>query len=661
MARYYFDLESNGLIPQMDRIHSLVLQDVDTGEMFTYSTIGHGLIAEGLVRLENADEIIGHNIMGFDVDAIKKIYPDWSPKGKLTDTLVMSRLFYPNLRGSDFDARDRAIKRGKDPSLPGNLIGSHSLKAWGYRLGFLKGDFGDTDDWSTCTPEMVEYNEQDVRVTARLYETLVAKNDLTEWGRALDIEQRFYYLTSKQERHGFRFDVARAEELEQEIRVRKTELHDDLLGLFEPWWVKVGVMKPKRTGATFVEDYDHGGSTREKAVPTGETYVHTFKNGKTQVRQVKETVTQKGYFQHTDEECPYAKVELRIFNPTSRIHIADRLTKLYGWQPTEFTDSGQVKIDDEILSALPYEPCAKLAEYFMLDKRLGQIADGKQAWLKKQKDGRIHGRINTLGAVTGRCTHSNPNVAQVPSIHNAKGVVPYGADCRSLFLPDEGHVLVGCDAAGLELRCLAHFMKDGGRYAKIVLDGKKEDGTDIHTMNQKAASLPSRDNAKTFIYAFLYGAGDGKIGEIIGKGPQAGRALKNKFLKNTPGLTGLITAVKAAAKKKGWIKGIDGRRVPIRHNHAALNSLLQNAGAVAMKLAPVLLYERLTEEGYVWGEDWAQVAHVHDEVQLTVKPEHADYVCEAANWSIAEAGRQLGFLCPLEGEADAGQSWKDTH
>ena len=367
MARYYFDLESNGLIPQMDRIHSLVLQDVDTGEMFTYSTIGHGLIAEGLVRLENADEIIGHNIMGFDVDAIKKIYPDWSPKGKLTDTLVMSRLFYPNLRGSDFDARDRAIKRGKDPSLPGNLIGSHSLKAWGYRLGFLKGDFGDTDDWSTCTPEMVEYNEQDVRVTARLYETLVAKNDLTEWGRALDIEQRFYYLTSKQERHGFRFDVARAEELEQEIRVRKTELHDDLLGLFEPWWVKVGVMKPKRTGATFVEDYDHGGSTREKAVPTGETYVHTFKNGKTQVRQVKETVTQKGYFQHTDEECPYAKVELRIFNPTSRIHIADRLTKLYGWQPTEFTDSGQVKIDDEILSALPYVPCAMLVEYFMLD------------------------------------------------------------------------------------------------------------------------------------------------------------------------------------------------------------------------------------------------------------------------------------------------------
>lgn len=499
-SRLIFDLESDGLIPEMTRIHSLVLQDVDTGEMFTYSTLPqHTSIEEGIALLEEAEEVIGHNVCGFDIDAIKKVYPDWSPKGKVTDTLVMSRLFYPELRGTDFDARDRAIKRGKDPKLPGNLIGSHSLKAWGYRLGFLKGDFGDTDDWSTCTPEMVEYNEQDVRVTARLYETLASKHDLSEWGRALDIEQRFYYLTSKQERHGFRFDVAKARELEHEIRVRKTELHEQLLDLFEPWWVKVGTVSPKRTGAMFVEDYENGGSTREKAVPTGETYEHTFKNGKTQTRQVKEVVTQKGYYQHTDEEAPYTKVELRIFNPTSRMHIADRLMKLYGWQPTEFTEGGQPKIDDDILSDLPYEPCAKLAEYFMLDKRLGQIADGKQAWLKKQKDGRIHGRINTLGAVTGRCTHSNPNVAQVPSIENAKGPVPYGADCRSLFLPDEGHVLVGCDASGLELRCLAHFMKDGGRYAKIVLDGKKEDGTDIHTQNQKAAGLPSRSNAKTFI------------------------------------------------------------------------------------------------------------------------------------------------------------------
>ena len=161
--------------------------------------------------------------------------------------------------------------------------------------------------------------------------------------------------------------------------------------------------------------------------------------------------------------------------------------------------------------------------------------------------------------------------------------------------------------------------------------------------------------------AFLYGAGDGKIGEIIGKGPRAGRLLKDKFLKNTPGLSGLINAVKKAAKAKGWIRGIDGRRVPIRSEHAALNSLLQNAGAVAMKLAPVLLFERLTAEGYVWGDDWAQVAHVHDEVQLTCKPEHAEYVSEVANWSIAEAGRQLGFTCPLEGEAEIGKSWKDTH
>ena len=497
--RYYFDLESDGLIPQMTRIHSLVLQDVESGELLTFSTLPqHRNIDEGLELMAKADELIGHNILGFDIDAIKKVSPSWDTKAQLTDTLVMTRLFYANMRDLDFRARDAAIKRQENPKLPGNLIGSHSLKAWGYRLGFHKGTFGDTDDWSTCTPEMVEYNEQDVRVTAKLYETLVAKFDLEEWGKALDIEQRFYALISKQERHGFRFDVAKAEALEAELRIRRAELEDGLYELFEPWWVSLGVHAHKRTQKSFTETPE-GGVTRNVAVPTGDTYVHTFKNGRQQIRQVRSSVEQTGFFTQQTEGDLFTKVELRVFNPSSRQHIADRLQKLYGWQPTEFTEGGQPKIDDEILSSLPYPPAQALAEYFMLDKRLGQLADGKQAWLKQAKEGRVHGRVNTLGAVTGRCTHSNPNVAQVPSIENAKGPVPFGAACRDLWVPDRGHVLVGCDASGLELRCLAHFMRDGGRYAKIVLEGKKEDGTDIHTQNQQAAGLPTRANAKTFI------------------------------------------------------------------------------------------------------------------------------------------------------------------
>lgn len=667
--RYLFDIETNGLIPELDRIHCLVLIDADTGAVHAFADQpGHRPISEGLEILRTADEVIGHNVIGFDLPAIQKVHPGWWAEGKVTDTLVMTRMIFSDIKDRDFNAREASLNKGRTPRLPGNLIGSHSLKAWGYRIGFNKDAFGDTADWSVWTPEMHAYCITDVEVNKRLYDVLISKlgSDAVNWAKAFDIEMRFAHLMYLQESHGFRFDVTAAEKLERAIRIRKAEAEGKLYDLFAPWWVSKGVYSPPQTRKVFTES-EQGGVTRVVKKPTGETYLHTYKNGRTATRQVKIEIEQQGYYEHVDEDCEFTKVEMRVFNPGSRHHIANRLQTLYGWQPVDFTPSGEPKIDDDILEALDYPPAKQLAEFFMLDKRLSQLADGKQAWLKQQRDGRIHGRINTLGAVTGRCTHSNPNVAQVPSVENAKGVVPYGAECRSLYLPDLGHVLLGCDASGLELRCLAHFMLDGGRYSKIVLSGVKEEGTDIHTMNMKAAGLPSRSNAKTFIYAFLYGAGDEKIGSIVAPNAdpetqrKQGRALKQQFLKNTPGLRGLIKAVKAAAKERGWIRGIDGRRVSIRSAHAALNSLLQNAGAIAMKLAPVLLYERLLSEGFEWGKDFAFVAHVHDEMQISVRPEIAEYVGKLACRSITKAGAQLGFTCRLDGEADTGASWKETH
>lgn len=670
MARYFFDLETNGFLEDVKVVHSLVLQDMDTGKVYSCCDQGGWLsIQDGLEMLEQADEICGHNIIKYDIPVIEKLYPHlWKNfSGKVTDTLIMTRLFFPNIKDKDFRVRENQLKRGQEPSLPGQRIGSHALEAWGYRLGEMKGDYSQImkekglDPWANWNHDMQVYCEQDVTVTAKLYQMMATRHDIeNEWAQALDIEHRFQQAIHAQELHGFRFDEEAAVKLEAELRVQRAKLEDGLFGLFEPWWVGLGRFVPAKPQKRFIQS-EYGAITRIVKKDTGETYSHTQKNGKVVQRKVKVEVEQRGYYETLDPDCPYRKAELRVFNPSSRQHIEDRLRKLYGWEPLEFTPSGQAKIDDEILNDLPYPPAKSLAEYFMYDKRLGQLADGKQAWLKQVKNGRIHGRVNTLGAITGRCTHSHPNVAQVPSIHNAKGVVPYGADCRALFVPDEGHVLVGCDASGLELRCLAHFMKDGGRYANIVLEGKKEDGTDIHTMNQKAAKLPSRDNAKTFIYAFLYGAGNEKIGSIIGGGSKEGGSLKAKFLKGTPGLKGLIKAVKAAAKKNGWVRGIDGRRVPVRHQHAALNTLLQNAGAVAMKLATALVYERMNDLGHTHGKVWALVANVHDEFQITVKPELVDTVCEVAEWSIAEAGRQLGFTCALEGEAETGTSWKETH
>jgi len=264
----------------------------------------------------------------------------------------------------------------------------------------------------------------------------------------------------------------------------------------------------------------------------------------------------------------------------------------------------------------------------------------------------MYGRINTNGAITGRCTHSRPNMAQVPSVGS-----PYGKECRSLFKATDGAVLIGCDASGLELRCLAHYLYpyDGGDYANKILQG------DIHTVNQNAAGLPTRDAAKTFIYAFLYGAGDEKIGKVIGRGRSAGRAIKATFLERLPALAQLKACIVNSLSSRDWLKGLDGRKLFIRSAHAALNTLLQGAGAVIMKQATVHLYETLTKAGLQHGEDYGFVAHVHDEFQVETKPQYVDLILKESVNAIRQAGTTLGFKCPLDGEARAGSNWAETH
>lgn len=329
------------------------------------------------------------------------------------------------------------------------------------------------------------------------------------------------------------------------------------------------------------------------------------------------------------------------FNPGSRKQIGERLQEK-GWKPDKYTETGQPIVDEGTLEGLDFPEAKAIAEYLLLQKRIAQI----QSWLKAiQPDGRVRGKVITNGAVTGRMTHHSPNMAQVPSCGS-----PYGEDCRDLWIVEKGYKLVGIDASGLELRMLAHYMKDDA-YIYEVTQG------DIHSANQKAAGLETRSQAKTFIYAFLYGAGAAKIGKVVGAGAREGQKLINSFLENTPKLRTLREDVARISKSSGSLPGLDGRRLYIRSDHAALNTLLQGAGAIVMKQALVILDERLSKLGV----DYKFVANVHDEWQIEVEEAYADMVGKLGVQAIEQAGRVLKMRCPLTGAYKVGNSWKETH
>lgn len=340
------------------------------------------------------------------------------------------------------------------------------------------------------------------------------------------------------------------------------------------------------------------------------------------------------------------KQKIQPFNPGSRQQIVDRLIKR-GWKPTEKTEKGNVILDEEILKHMDIPEAKDFLRYFEVTKIQSFLTN----WLDKiGEDGRIHGAVISNGAVTGRMTHSSPNLGQVPS-----GQTEYGKRCRAVYTVPAGCVMVGIDARGLELRMLAHYMQDQS-YVDSVVHGKREDATDVHSVNQKAAGLRTRDQAKTFIYAFLYGAGAEKIGKIVGGSSKDGKVLIDNFLSSTPTLLALRAKV-ARMATKGSLPGLDGRRLYIRQEHKALNTLLQGAGAIVMKKALVIFKELLTVN---------QIPHkmllnVHDEWQLEVPKQFGEIVGELGVSAIQAAGVALGLRCPLDGEYKVGKNWAETH
>ena len=330
------------------------------------------------------------------------------------------------------------------------------------------------------------------------------------------------------------------------------------------------------------------------------------------------------------------------FNIASRKQIAERL-QAKGWKPKQMTDKGNVIINEAVLSKIDMPEAKMFNRYFLLQKRTGLL----KSWISEcQEDNRVRGRVMTLRTITGRMAHAVPNMAQVPAIYS-----PYGRECRGLWTVDDQskYRLVGVDASGLELRCLAHYMNDP-EYTNIVLTG------DVHTANQQAAGLRTRDQAKTFIYAFLYGAGTAKIGNVVGKGPAAGQNLIEKFLERTPALGRLRDNV-ARWSKSGTIPALDGRLLHIRSEHAALNTLLQGAGAIICKQWLVHIMERVIKADL----DVRLVASIHDEYQFEVAIPDVNRFCKLTKEAMTQTQKILGVKCELDCDYKVGETWADTH
>ena len=429
----------------------------------------------------------------------------------------------------------------------------------------------------------------------------------------ISLEMRMAEIMTQQEASGFRFDTDAAERVREELGKEMTDIEQKIAQRFIYFPGKVFTPKRKDSKKGF-----HSGAPMTK---------------------------------------------LLEFNPTSRQHIAWALSHFRGARFTKMTDTGKPKVDEATLSEvrdialsqgneLLHEECEMFIRLLTLQKWMGQLSEGSNSWFNTiEEDGCIHHSC-TLATQTGRNAHRGPNLGQVVS-------APWA---RELFVPHPGMVMVGADLEGLELRTLSHYLHrfDDGNFGRVVLDG------DIHQQNADRVGV-TRKQVKTLTYAFIYGAGDAKLGHSLhpelsdAQKKTLGGELRRKFLDAIPGLEPLIEAVKMKVREYGRLRGLDGRPIFCKAEHAALNYLLQSAGAIVSKRWVVIGQQLLDEAGLTYDIDYTRCAYVHDEVQLSVVPQEVDRVKQLLENAAPMAGDYYGLRIPITASADSGPNWASTH
>lgn len=650
MKRFVVDLETDGLLQEVTKIHCASVVAMDSSYSRLY--LAHDM-DEFLAFINDPEkELIGHNIFNYDLKVIEKLY-GWKPykDQPITDTMLLAQLIFADLKNEDIDNSggwDGKIFSKKD-------TGSHSLRAWGQRIHQFKGDY--EGGWEEYNDDMGRYCIGDTYTTKGLLNFLLSKqSEKLLSGQSIELENSIAPILSRQQAFGILYDQQKSQELISILTAKKTDIFWQLQDIFPPRQVSIGKFIPK---------------VNNKA---------------------------RGYVKGVEID----RFKTEEFNPGSRQQIVSRLVDKFGWNPEEFTEKGNVKMNEDIIEALPFKEMAPLKEYLTINKRISQIETGKQGWINKiDSDGRIRGAIRQNGAVTGRMAHFSPNLAQVPSSDSL-----YGKECRALFAAPAGKIMVGCDADALEMRNLAGYLTpyDKGRFRDSLLHGKKEDGTDPHSMNMDAMELMghiehARDAAKTVFYAWIYGARNAKIGKILlewgmkfidyvpdfekqlegimiwaeDKGIErtqaywecwlAGKHCLSLFGDRIPELIELKKKIHERVEEVGYIKGLDGRKLFMRSEHGELNTVLQSAGAIIMKKALWFADTDLQAAELKPGIDYEFILNVHDEFQLEVtnEKEIVDKVCEIVQNSIKKAGESFDFPCEMKGSVKVGSNWSETH
>ena len=765
-----FDCETDGLLHSLTRVHCLVIHDVGTGARFRFRRHEGGLrelrpvtepgvmtevaaedtIAEGIRMLEEADVIVGHNSVQFDVRAIQKVYPGFlqtSAKVPLSrDTLVYCRVAFPDIEGADW-------RRVHAKVFPPELVGSHSLDAWGHRVALYKGDYGkamravNRDPWGHWNLDQEDYCDNDVAITVVLWVGL-QNEPLSQM--SLDLEHDITDLLATTQANGFPFDAAAALRLKSKLDDDLGKLVAEIKPIYGKWF------KPAKKWRVAIEWDDPDGANRQQFEYdktrwslSEETLKAPRPDGKRAlplkyrpldigmdfsrpvwgaVVRPKKARRKKILFREThwpngtvmpahevwsyyDPEAPYTPVEVTDFNPASRDQVIDRFQMVHGWTPKDFTEKGRPEVTDAVLRALRFKiPIAeKIAEVFFIRILLGRLATGPESWLARYNEatGKVHAYTNPGGTVSGRCSHSGPNI-NVTSVMEAdvklkdgtlnpdvvdengnprfecfnedgslkKKIIlfgrkgEYGHECRSLFYtPSAWGVQLGVDLTGIETRALAEFVFpfDDGEMIKIVTDPKM----DVHQHNKDMCELASRDIAKRSLYALLYGAGDLKLGATAypeleagddNECRAAGREVRDKIMRGLPALKRAIDKVQGEAER-GYLIGLDGRRLKCRSPHSALNLKLQSDAALIAKRWAVLSEWYLLDAGFDhgWAGHFALMAFVHDELAFAVRREISGIAGELVVKAAADAGLDLGWQCPVAAKAKIGSNWSDTH